>query len=102
MDPTKSAPPPGTYGHYKSAVVDRAAAHGVSPTYFGDMIYAGSRSHWVKSMIQYVNEMLERTHRVTGVPRDQVLRGFIRSNMPMFGAGGMMVDTKQHEDDGGN
>jgi hypothetical protein len=102
MDPTRSAPPPGTYGHYKAAVVDRAAAHGVSPTFFGDMLYAGARDHLVKPMIQYINEMLERTHRVTGVPRDRVLRGLIRSNMPMFGIGGIMVGNKPDSDDGDN
>jgi hypothetical protein len=104
MDPVRSAPPQGTYGHYKGALTDQAAAHGVSPVYYGDMVYAGAqKTHWIKPLISYINEMIERTHRVTGMARDEIVRrGLVRAEIPMFGAGGMMVDTKQHEDDHGN
>jgi hypothetical protein len=92
MDPSKSAPPPRTYGIFKDAVIDRATAHGVSPTYFGDMLYAGTiHRHLIKPLITHINEMLERTHRITGVSKAEVLRGFIRGTMPMYGIGGIIA-----------
>jgi hypothetical protein len=103
MDPSRSAPPPGTYGHYKGAVVDRAGAHGVSPTYYGDMVYAGAReNHQTKPMIVHVNEMIERVHRITGMPKLEVLRGLIRGNIPMFGLAGIPAAKQLSTDDDGN
>jgi hypothetical protein len=100
MDPDRSAPPRGTYGTYKSALVDRADAHGVDPTYYGDMVYAGAgKSHRIKPMIVYFNEMIERTHRMTGMARDQVLRGFIRGEIPIFGIGGILAAKQLSADD---
>jgi hypothetical protein len=90
MDPERSAPTRGSYGHYKGAVVDRAEANGVSPSYYGDMIYAGARQgHRTKPMITVFNEMIERVHRITGMPRSEVLRGYIRKTIPIFGLGGV-------------
>jgi hypothetical protein len=104
MDPERSAPPPGSYGHYKGAVVDRAAAHGVSPTHFGDMLYAGAReNHWTKPLITYINEMIERTHRVTGMARDEIVRrGLVRGEIPLFGLGGILAGKKLSADDDDN
>jgi hypothetical protein len=39
--------------------------------------------------------MLERTHRITGAPRAEVLRGLIRSNMPMYGISGSILAGSQ-------
>lgn len=36
-------------------------------------------------MIEHVNDMLYRTSKVTGKPIEEVLRGLIDSNMPMYG-----------------
>jgi hypothetical protein len=108
MDPERSAPPPGTYGHYKGAVADRAAAKGVSPTYYGDMLYAGARKdHWTKPLITYINEMIERTHRVTGMARDEIVRrGLIRREIPLFGLvgglAGKLADQQLSTDDDGS
>src|SRR5262245_41091324 len=35
-----------------------------------------------RPMIQEVNEAIERAHRLTGTPRDQIVRGFVRGNIP--------------------
>jgi hypothetical protein len=42
-------------------------------------------------MITVVNEMIERVHRITGMPRSDVLRGYIRKTIPIFGLGGVAV-----------
>ena len=40
-------------------------------------------------MIQHVNDMIERTHRLTGMPREEIVRrGLIRKEIPMYGIGG--------------
>ena len=36
-------------------------------------------------MISDLNESIERTHRLTGMPRDEILRGYIRGKIPMYG-----------------
>jgi hypothetical protein len=45
-----------------------------------------------KPMIQHVNDMIERTHRLTGIPREEVVRrGLIRKEIPMYTIGGGAV-----------
>ena len=31
--------------------------------------------------------MIERTHSITGEPKEEILKGFIRGNKPMYGIG---------------
>ena len=43
-------------------------------------------------MIQHVNDMIERTHRLTGIPREEVVRrGLIKKEIPMYTIGGGAV-----------
>lgn len=40
-------------------------------------------------MIQNVNEAIERTHRITGLPKDEVVRrGLVRAEIPLYGLAG--------------
>jgi hypothetical protein len=42
-------------------------------------------------MIQTVNDSIERTHRLTGMPRRQIVeRGLLEEAIPMYGAAGMI------------
>jgi len=45
MDPDRSAPPPKAYGHYKEALIDRATANNIDPTFYADIAYAGAKEH---------------------------------------------------------
>jgi hypothetical protein len=43
-------------------------------------------------MIAYINEAIERTHRLTGMPREEVfIRGFILGQIPIYGIGGLAI-----------
>lgn len=40
-------------------------------------------------MINQVNDAIERTHRLTGMPREEIVRrGIIRNEIPVYGLGG--------------
>jgi hypothetical protein len=155
--PDMDAPPPGTYGHFKQALIDLARQENVDPRYFRDMVWAGADPHapmgqtlppmrpgpssmepgphptepgphpmghnnppaefklspteqnppptghsLVKSLIKEVNEIIERTHRVTGMPRGQILRrGILYKKIPLYGLG-LTVGHKLLSDDGDN
>jgi hypothetical protein len=37
-------------------------------------------------MIEDINESIERTHRLTGMPREEIVRrGLVRKEIPMYG-----------------
>jgi hypothetical protein len=93
FDPKMAAPPPGSYGHFQKALIDLAAKHGVDPQYFRDLVWAGAAGdHPAKSMMQIINEVIERTHRITGMARDEIVRrGLVRAEIPLFGLGGVMA-----------
>lgn len=80
-----NAPPQGAYGIMEGIVADEAAKRGVEPANFQDVAWAGFKNYEGKPMISEVNEMIERTSRLTGKTPEEVLRGFIRGNMPMYG-----------------
>jgi hypothetical protein len=44
------------------------------------------------SAINVINESIERTHRLTGMPREEIVeRGLVRKEIPMYGVGGAML-----------
>jgi len=50
------------------------------------------RSRTGKSMISHVNDTIERTHRLTGMPREEIVRrGLVRAEIPLYGLGGAMT-----------
>lgn len=87
--PGKGAPEPGTYGVYESALNKLAAQEGVNPVNFQDVAWAGAKNYQGKPMMQEINEMIYRTGRITGEAPEDVLRGFIRGNKPMYGITGL-------------
>jgi hypothetical protein len=47
-----------------------------------------------KPFISTVNEAIERTHQVTGMPKDEIVRrGLVRSEIPLYGAVGATVGS---------
>ncbi|CAB4130607.1 Cell wall hydrolase, SleB [uncultured Caudovirales phage] len=95
FDPKMNMPPAGTYGHYENALANRAANAGVDPRYFQEVAWAGKKDADSKAgfkaqpMIGIVNEAIERTHQITGMPRDEIVRrGLVRAEIPLYGAAG--------------
>lgn len=91
FDPKLAVPAPGTYGHYQSALSDLAAKRGVDPRYYQEVAWAGAKDAKTKGgykarpMISHVNDMIERTARLTGQTPQQALKRFIRADGPMYG-----------------
>jgi len=95
FNPKMNMPPAGTYGHFEKALADQAAAAGVDPRYFQEVAWAGKKDADTKGgftaqpMIGVVNEAIERTHQVTGMPREEIVRrGLVRGEIPLYGAAG--------------
>lgn len=82
--PGLAVPPGDSYGIFEGVVADLAKKRGVQPANFQDVAWAGLKGTQGKPMIQHVNEMIERTSRVTGKTPQEVLRGLIRKDMPMY------------------
>lgn len=87
--PGKGAPEPGTYGVYEAALNKLAAQEGVNPVNFQDVAWAGAKNYQGKPMMQEINEMIYRTSRITGESPEEVLKGFIRGNKPMYNITGL-------------
>jgi hypothetical protein len=92
MTPGLLAPRHGTYGLYGRVLREEAAEARALPRDYRDVVWAGfGPEHSVKPMISYVNDAIERTHRLTGVPRDEIVRrGLIRGQIPLYGLGGLV------------
>ncbi len=88
-DPKMMSPPPNAYGIYQQALAREAEKAGVQPANFQDIAWAGAKDYPGKPMMQEINEMLARTHAITGEPQEEILKGFIRGNKPMYGIGAM-------------
>jgi len=92
MTPNVMMPPPGTYGLYEKVLADEAKKVGVHPQNYQDVGWAGFKNMkdpgYTKGQpfIQTVNESIERTHRLTGMPRDEIVRrGIVKGEIPMYG-----------------
>jgi hypothetical protein len=87
------APHKGTYGLYSQVVRDEAANMGKAADDVQGLGWFGFKGAEGKPMISWVNDAIERTHRLTGVSRDDIVRlGIIRSKMPIYGlAGGLAL-----------
>lgn len=100
MQPGMAAPPPGTYGVYEQALHDAAQGQGVDPRFFQEVSWAGAKktstpNYTPKSMIQIVNEAIERTHRITGMDHDSIANGMVRGDIPLYGRGGSVGEDVQ-------
>jgi hypothetical protein len=85
--PGMTMPPKGSYGIMEGILADLAQKNNVNPANFQDVGWAGLKGTAGKPMIQQVNEMIHRTSRATGKTPLEVLDGFIRKTMPMYGLG---------------
>ena len=92
LKPGMQMPPTGAYGHFEQPVVDLAARKGVDPRYLQEVAWAGQKDATTKGgytaqpMIANINEAIERTHRITGMPRDEIVRrGLVRAEIPLYG-----------------
>jgi hypothetical protein len=81
-----AVPPDDSYGILEGTIADLAKQNGVMPANFQDVAWAGLKGTTGKPMMQQVNEMIERTSRVTGQTPDEVMRGFINKTNPMYSA----------------
>jgi len=79
------------YGMLQKPVMDEAAARGVLPGQIQDIAWAGFKGEEGKSMIQIVNEAIERTHRLTGMARSEIVRrALVRKEIPLYVATGLL------------
>lgn len=95
------APPSAAYGHFEEPVHALAQKYGVDPRYAQEVMWAGGKAAKNEAagragaqinagtpMIQTVNEAIERTHRLTGMPKDEIVRrGLVRGEIPLYGLG---------------
>jgi hypothetical protein len=92
MTPGVNVPPANTYGLYEKVLGEEAAKVGVPPQNYQDVGWAGFKNlkdpkyTSGQPFIDVINESIERTHRLTGMPRDEIVRrGIIKGDMPMYG-----------------
>lgn len=107
IDPSLAAPPGASYGTVEGIVNDLARTVGKTPADFQGVTWTGIKDVTGKPMIQVVNEAIERTHRVTGKPKDEIVRdSFVRGTHPLYGLAGAglgtaaMVNALRGEDEG--
>lgn len=98
-DPKMMAPPTNAYGIYEAALAKEAKKAGVEPANFQDIAWAGAKDYPGKPMMQEINEMIERTHKITGEPKEEILKGFIRADKPMYGIGALGAGEAMNQDD---
>ena len=91
------APPNDMYGHFEQPVHVLAEKYGVSPRTFQEVAWGGGKrlkdpSFEGGPMIQTVNDAIERTHRLTGMPREEIVRrGLLRAEIPLFARNNVMA-----------
>ena len=91
FDPAMSAPPPNAYGIYEKVFNDLARGQGLNPANMQDVTWAGAKNYAGKPMIQEINEMIARTHMLTGEHPDEIVKGFVKADKPMYANGGKIA-----------
>jgi hypothetical protein len=89
---------PEWYGPATRVAREEALKAGVAPRSFQDVAWAGLKKTKTEKggedklfsyegpMINHINRSIETTHRLTGMPRDEIVRrGLIRKEIPMYG-----------------
>lgn len=89
-------PPENTYGVYESALSNLARNElGVEPVEAQDVMWAGIKlpkdaSYTPRPMIDIVNDLIERTARLTGQSPDEVVEeAIVKAKRPAYAGGGM-------------
>lgn len=102
FDPTLKNKQPVWYGPATQTLREEAAKAGVDTRGFQDVGWAGLKGlkeeaagkkfEYEGPMINQINRSIETTHRLTGMPRDEIVRrGLIRKEIPMYTMGGQPV-----------
>ena len=91
----KAAPMGNEYGIQEDIANNVAHALGVEPRDFQSVAWAGAKGTQGQPMIDHINQMIERTSRINGLPPSEVLKGYINKTMPMFGGAGAAVGADQ-------
>jgi hypothetical protein len=105
-------PQKGTYGLVTKLGREEALKAGVEPQRYQDVAWAGFKKkleeesrakkgyrpygpgegYQGKPMINEVNDMIERMHRLTGMPRQEIWTNlFIKNRIPVYGVGGLTM-----------
>ena len=95
----KTAPEDIAYGLYEKELNKLAQEYGVNPVNFQDVTWAGMKGYEGKPMMQEINEMIARTSKITGQSPQEVLKGFIRADKPMYGVAGLGGLSQLPEDE---
>jgi hypothetical protein len=80
---------PDWYGVNEEAVNILAKKRGVDPVNYQEVAWAGAKGYEGQPMMEEINQMIQRTSRMTGQSPEEVLKGFIRGNKPMYGMTGL-------------
>lgn len=80
---------PDWYGVNEEAVNLLAKKRGVDPVNYQEVAWAGAKGYEGQPMMEEINQMIYRTSRITGESPEEVLKGFIRGNKPMYGLTGL-------------
>lgn len=97
MLPGHTAPPRGTYGLLERVLGDEASRVGWLPADYTDLVRAGimsakgAKHSPLQPVISDFNDVIERIHRITGRPRDDISSALGKGTIPAFGVGGMAV-----------
>jgi hypothetical protein len=85
MTPTYPSGPKDKYGMYSRVATEEAEKLGIDPRTLQEVAWHGFKDMEGKPLISFVNDAIERTHRLTGMPRDEILkRGIIRNEIPVY------------------
>ena len=98
FDPSLNVPPAGAYGTFENKVAKLAKKENVAPRDYQDVAWAGAkklknpdRYEGSRSMMEEVNQAIERTSKITGLTPKQVLvEGIIKGKIPIYGAVGLL------------
>ena len=114
IKPGMQKPEGKSYGVASQLVREMAERNGIDPQNFQDVAWAGHKKMTTEAggktfdyegpMIQHVNAAIERTHRLTGMPREEIVRrGLVRGEVPLYGAAataGVGAAANQQDDHG--
>jgi hypothetical protein len=56
-----------------------------------DVAWTGFKGEPGMPLIQHYNQVIERGHRLTGMPRREIAEGLIRGTIPMYGVAGAIA-----------
>lgn len=80
-----AVPTPNTYGLAEKPVHRLADKYNTDPRNVQEVIWHGGTGKTGKPMIQFINEAIERTSKITGLTPKEVVNGMVKGSIPIFG-----------------